>query len=76
MADERVDTALTLLEGLEDKPVAEHVERHTPTNDWSPPPVEQTFRPEPVERPAPPSFPATGGDSAPVAPNTDERGPN
>ncbi len=26
MPDARVDSALTLLEGLEDKPVAEHVE--------------------------------------------------
>ena len=60
----------------EARPAAEQFERHTPTNDWSPPP-EPAFRPEPVERPAPPPPPATGGDSAPVGgANNDERGPN
>ncbi|MEO8464429.1 MAG: Rne/Rng family ribonuclease [Gammaproteobacteria bacterium] len=59
----------------EAQPLAEQFERQTPSNDWSPPP-EPAFRPEPVERSAPPSAPANGGDSAPAATHTDERGPN
>jgi hypothetical protein len=59
----------------EPQPAAEHVERHATQNDWSPPPAEPVYRPDPTERPAPPpSFAATGSDSAPAAPSNDDRG--